>query len=144
VSNADLYETQVGGRTLGEALLEPTRIYVRPVLALMGKVAVKGLAHITGGGLLENIPRVIPEKLAARLEASRWPRPAIFDWLKKMGNIDEAEMQRTFNCGLGMVVVVARDEAKAALAALAAEGVEAWEVGSIVKREAGAAQAVVA
>jgi len=144
VSSADLYETTVGERTLGEALLEPTRIYVKPVLALMQEVTVKGLAHITGGGLVENIPRVIPEKLAARLEAARWPRPPIFDWLKKMGNIDELEMQRTFNCGLGMVAVVAKADANAALAALAAEGVEAWEVGSIVKREANAPQAVVA
>ena len=144
VSSADLYESLEGERTLGQALLEPTRIYVKPVLALMQQVAVKGLAHITGGGLVENIPRVIPEKLAARLEASRWPRPAIFDWLQKHGNIDEAEMQRTFNCGLGMVAVVAKADAKAALDALAAEGVEAWEVGSIVKREAGAPQAVVA
>ena len=143
VSSADLFEEFEGGRTLGEALLEPTRIYVRPILALMQKVQVKGLAHITGGGLVENIPRVIPETLCARLEASKWPRPAIFDWLKRMGNIEEAEMQRTFNCGIGMVVVVPQGEAPAALAALAADGVTAWQVGSIVKREAGGAQAVV-
>ena len=144
VSSADLYETFEGERTLGQALLEPTRIYVRPVLALMQKVSVKGLAHITGGGLVENIPRVIPEKLAARLEAARWPRPPVFDWLQKHGRIEDAEMQRTFNCGLGMVAIVAKGDAKAALELLAAEGVEAWEVGAIVKREPGAPQAVVA
>jgi len=143
VSSADLYAHLEGERTLGQALLEPTRIYVRPVLSLLQKVEVKGLAHITGGGLVENIPRVIPERLAARLEASRWPRPAVFDWLQKHGNIDEAEMQRTFNCGLGMVAIVAKADAAAALAALAADGVEAWEVGGIVKREADGPQAVV-
>jgi phosphoribosylformylglycinamidine cyclo-ligase len=143
VSSADPFEDFEGGRTLGDALLEPTRIYVKPILALMQKVPLKGLAHITGGGLTENIPRVLPQATCARLEAATWPRPAIFDWLKRMGNIDEAEMQRTFNCGLGMVAIVARADAPAAIAALAAEGVPAWQVGSIVKREADGAQAVV-
>jgi phosphoribosylformylglycinamidine cyclo-ligase len=104
---------------------------------------VKGLAHITGGGLTENIPRVLPEGTAARLEAARWPRPEIFDWLQHQGHIEESEMQRTFNCGLGMVVIVAKADVAITLATLADEGVEAWEVGAIVKREAGAAQTVV-
>jgi len=143
VSSADLFESFDEGRTLGQALLEPTRIYVRPVLALLGKVAVKGLAHITGGGLTENIPRILPEATRATLESSAWKRPAIFDWLQRHGNIDEPEMQRTFNCGIGMVVVVARSDAAAAIAALTAESVEAFEVGAIVKREAGTAQTVV-
>jgi phosphoribosylformylglycinamidine cyclo-ligase len=143
VSGEDLFEPFDDNGTLGQALLEPTRIYVRPVLALMQQLAVKGLAHITGGGLTENIPRVLPQALCARLESATWPRPAIFDWIKRRGNVDEAEMQRTFNCGLGMVAIVAQADAAAALAALAADGVPAWQVGSIVKREAGGAQTVV-
>ncbi len=143
VSGADLYESFDGNRTLGQALLEPTRIYVKPVLALLDKVSVRGVAHITGGGLTENIPRVLPAGTAARLEAARWPRPAIFDWLKKHGGIEQAEMHRTFNCGIGMVVIVARDEAALALASLAASGCEAYEVGSIVAREGDGPQAVV-
>jgi phosphoribosylformylglycinamidine cyclo-ligase len=143
VSSADLYESFDEGRTLGQALLEPTRIYVRPVLALLGKVPVKGIAHITGGGLTENIPRILPEATCARLESSAWKRPAVFDWLKRQGNIDEAEMQRTFNCGIGMAVVVARSEVAATLASLKAGGVEASEVGAIVKREPGTPQTVV-
>ena len=144
VSSADLFEPfGDDGGTLGQALLQPTRIYVRPVLALLGKVDVKGLAHITGGGLTENIPRILPETMCARLEASSWKRPAIFDWLKKHGHIDEAEMQRTFNCGIGMVVVVSQADAPAAIAALRSEGVEAFEVGAIVKRDPGTPQTVV-
>src|SRR5438034_4349364 len=94
-SSEDLYEPFDSKRTLGEALLEPTRLYVKPVLAVLAKLPVKGLAHITGGGLTENIPRVLPEKVAARLETARWPRPPIFDWLQRRGRIDAAEMQRT-------------------------------------------------
>ena len=142
-SSSDLYEDFDGKRTLGEALLEPTRIYVKPVLAAIAKLQVKGLAHVTGGGLTENIPRVLPEGACARLEVGRWPRPAIFDWLQKMGDIEAAEMHRTFNCGIGMVLIVARRDAKAAIDVLAAHGVEAFEVGEIVKREPGAPQTVV-
>ena len=142
VSGADLYEP-FEGRTLGETLLEPTRIYVKPVLAAMAHLDVKGLAHITGGGLVENIPRVMPESLAAKLEGDRWPRMKIFQWLQRYGNIPDAEMHRTFNCGLGMVMIVPGSEAKAAIDALAGHGVEAFEVGSIVERQPGDPQAVV-
>jgi phosphoribosylformylglycinamidine cyclo-ligase len=135
VSGSDIFEPFDGDRTLGQALLEPTRIYVKPVLALMAQVNVKGVAHITGGGLTENIPRVLPQEVAARLELARWPRTKIFQWLKKYGNIDEAEMHRTFNCGIGMVLVVAPGEVKEALDLLAANGADAFEVGSIVARE---------
>jgi phosphoribosylformylglycinamidine cyclo-ligase len=141
-TGADLHEN-FDGRTLGAALLEPTRIYVKPVLDLLSKVTVKGIAHITGGGLTENIPRVLPEGTAARLEKDRWPRPAIFDWVQREGRIAESEMTRTFNCGIGMVIVVARNEAQAAILALAAQGVPAYEVGAIVARDAGAPQTVV-
>ncbi|HEX4780926.1 MAG TPA: phosphoribosylformylglycinamidine cyclo-ligase [Usitatibacter sp.] len=144
VSGSDLFESFDSKRTLGEALLEPTRIYVKPVLAVMQKVAIKGLAHITGGGLTENIPRVLQLDVAAHIDVSRWPRPAIFDWLQKKGHIDAAEMHRTFNCGIGMVVMVAAADARATIDAFAAEGVESFEIGSIVERVAGAPQAVVA
>ena len=143
VSGADLFEDFDGTRTLGAALLEPTRIYVKPILDLLQHVPVKALAHITGGGLLENIPRVLPATTCARLERSAWPRPAIFDWLQRNGSIEEAEMQRTFNCGLGMVVVVSPADASATMRSLAAHGVQAWTVGSIVAREGDGPQAVV-
>ena len=144
VSGADLYEGFDGERTLGQALLEPTRIYVKPVLDVMSRIALKGLAHITGGGLTENLPRILPERLCARLDASRWPRPAIFTWLQRQGHIEEAEMQRTFNCGIGMAVVVAKGDAKAAIDAFQADGVEAFEIGSIAERPAGAPQTLIA
>jgi phosphoribosylformylglycinamidine cyclo-ligase len=143
VSAADLYEKFDAKRTLGEALLEPTRIYVKPVLALMAQVAVKGLAHITGGGLTENIPRVLPANTCARLERSRWPMPPIFDWLQRQGGIEDAEMARTFNCGIGMALVVAKADAAKALGILGDLGVPAFEIGGIVEREAGRPQTVV-
>jgi phosphoribosylformylglycinamidine cyclo-ligase len=145
-SSSDLFEPfeAEGTRTLGEALLEPTRIYVKPVLDTLGKVDVKGIAHITGGGLTENIPRVLPEETCARLESSRWTRPEIFRWLQKTGDIEDAEMHRTFNCGIGMTLVVPKAEAKAAIDSLAAHGVEAFEIGAIVARQPGAPQTIVA
>ena len=143
VSGEDLYETFDSKRTLGETLLEPTRIYVKPVLGVLAKVKVKGIAHITGGGLTGNIPRVLPENVFARLEANRWPCPAIFDWLKRRGHIEDAEMHRTFNCGIGMVLVVSPDDANATIEALAAGGAEAFLIGSIVARQAGQPQTIV-
>jgi len=142
-SSSDLFESFDEKRTLGEALLEPTRIYVKPVLATMEKVAVKGMAHITGGGLLENIPRVLPQNTQAKLDEARWPRPAIFDWLQRHGHIDRTEMHRTFNCGVGMVLVVAKKDAQAAIESLKEHGVEAYEIGAIVERKEGEPQAVV-
>jgi phosphoribosylformylglycinamidine cyclo-ligase len=142
-SSADLYEKFDDTRTLGGALLEPTRIYVKPVLAAMKAVTVKGLAHITGGGLTENIPRVLPATTGVRLDRAAWSRPAIFDWLQKHGAVAEEEMQRTFNCGLGMVLVVAASEAQAAVEAFMREGVQAWTVGEVVQRQDGAPQVVV-
>ena len=143
VSGADLYEAFGDGRTLGMALLEPTRIYVKPVLATMAKVHVKGLAHITGGGLTENIPRVLPQNVCAKLDAARWPRPKIFDWLQRQGQIEESEMQRTFNCGIGMVLVVPKAEAPLAIETLAHEGVQAHEIGTIAARAPGGPQTLV-
>ena len=144
-SSSDLFEPlePEGTLTLGEALLEPTRIYVKPVLATLAKVDVKGIAHITGGGLTENIPRILPEETSALLQSPRWPRPAIFKWLQKTGDIEDAEMHRTFNCGIGMVMVVPKAEVKAAIDSLASHGVEAFDIGAIVPRQPGAAQTVV-
>jgi len=144
VSGSDLYEPFDDKRSLGEALLEPTRIYVKQVLAVMQKVQLKGLAHITGGGIIENEPRIIPEEFAARMESARWKRPVIFDWLQRKGHIEDAEMHRTFNCGIGMVVIVATRDAKATMDAFHAEGIESFNIGTIVERAAGAPQAVVA
>ena len=129
--------------TLGEALLAPTRIYVKPVLALREKVAVKGMAHITGGGLVLNVPRMLPENVQARLHRARWPRPPVFEWLQRSGNVGDDEMHRVFNCGIGMVLAVAAQDAGTAIATLGAHGETAYEIGEVVERSAGAPQTVV-
>jgi len=129
-SKADLAET-LGNQTLGEHLLAPTRIYVKPLLNLMQAVKVKALAHITGGGLLENIPRVLPANTTAIINESSWQWPEIFQWLKKSGNVDHQEMYRTFNCGIGMVVCVAPDLAEQTLEILNREGETAYRIGEI-------------
>ncbi|MBF0213272.1 MAG: phosphoribosylformylglycinamidine cyclo-ligase [Magnetococcales bacterium] len=127
-----LFPTPDGDRTLGEVLLTPTRIYVRAVLELAKQLPIKGLVHITGGGFTENIPRVLPDGTSVILDKKSWPRPAIFDLLQQLGNIEEAEMNRTFNCGLGMVAVVAEADVDAALSSLTASGEQAWRIGSVV------------
>ncbi|MFL6622283.1 MAG: phosphoribosylformylglycinamidine cyclo-ligase [Sulfurifustaceae bacterium] len=121
-------------RTLGEALLAPTRIYVKPLLALMRKFDVRGCAHITGGGIPGNLPRVLPEGTRAVLEASRWKRGPVFDWLQQTGGVDDAEMYRTFNCGLGMLVVVPPDQADGVIELLAQAGESAMRVGYVEAR----------
>ncbi|HEX4986999.1 MAG TPA: phosphoribosylformylglycinamidine cyclo-ligase [Burkholderiales bacterium] len=131
------------GRTLGEALLAPTRIYVKPVLAALREVRFKGLAHITGGGLVENLPRVLPEGACAELARGAWPRPPVFDWLQAAGNVAEAEMRRVFNCGIGMAVVVAEGDAQRATEALARAGETVYRIGLVRARRAGEAQTVV-
>ena len=119
-------------RTLGEALLAPTRIYVKPVLqAIRVTDAVEAVAHITGGGLSENLPRVLPAGIAAHVDLTAWRAPAVFGWLSRAGNIDDAQMLRTFNCGLGLVLVVAKAEADTVLAALAAAGEAPTRIGEI-------------
>ncbi|APV48257.1 phosphoribosylformylglycinamidine cyclo-ligase [Betaproteobacteria bacterium GR16-43] len=138
------YDDLFDGKTrLGDALIEPTRIYVKAVLDLIGKVPVHGIAHITGGGLVENIPRVIPENLCARVDRKTWKRPAIFDWLQRMGRVAEDEMARTFNCGIGMVLIVPRAESDAVLRGLTAHGIGATVIGAIVEREPGGPKTVV-
>jgi phosphoribosylformylglycinamidine cyclo-ligase len=130
-------------RRLGEALLTPTRIYVKSCLAAARGGKVKALAHITGGGLFENIPRVLPEGLAAELDARCWPRPPVFAWLSKSGGVADAEMARTFNCGIGMMLVTTRAEARDLAASLAAAGETVFEIGRIVARGSQAPAATV-
>lgn len=119
------------GRTLGDVLLEPTRIYVKPILQLMKHLPISALVHITGGGLLENIPRVLPVGKCAYIHPHAWPRPPIFDWLQTQGNIEESEMYRTFNCGIGMVIALAPEHLDAALSFLHQEGETAWVIGKV-------------
>ena len=121
----------LAGRPLIEHLLTPTRIYVRSVLALRTQLPVKGIAHITGGGLLENIPRVLPRGLGVELHARSWRRPAVFDWLESAG-VAPQEMHRTFNCGIGMTVIVGQEHVAGALACLSAHGEQPAVIGSVV------------
>ena len=130
VSHADL-NADFHGQSLGAALLTPTRIYVKPLLALLKKVDVHALAHITGGGLLENLPRVMAAGTKAVIDGKSWPRPPVFAWLQEKGNVAEREMYRTFNCGVGMVVCVAPGDVEYALAVLAEQGETATVIGHI-------------
>jgi phosphoribosylformylglycinamidine cyclo-ligase len=141
-TRADL-RARFDSRTLGETLLEPTRIYVKPLLALMRALPVKGMAHITGGGLIENVPRMLPQGVQARLERAAWRRPAIFDWVQREGAVADVEMLRVFNCGIGMAIVVAPGDAARALSLLDAAGERAMRIGTIVERAAGAAATVI-
>jgi phosphoribosylformylglycinamidine cyclo-ligase len=129
--------TQLAGQSLYDRLLAPTRIYVKPLLALAKALPVHGLAHITGGGLSDNIPRVLPEGLQVRLDRNAWPRDPVFDWLQATGNISDAEMYRTFNCGIGMVVIVHDEQADAALALLRAAGESAQVIGTVERGTGG-------
>ena len=123
--------TQLEERGLFERLLAPTRIYVKPLLGLLGALPVHGLAHITGGGLTDNIPRVLPAGLEAVLERASWPQDPVFTWLQRTARIDTAEMYRTFNCGIGMVVIVAAARAREALELLRAHGESAQLIGEV-------------
>ncbi len=132
-----------GDGTLGEALLAPTRIYVKSVLALIEAVDVRSIAHITGGGLTENIPRVIPDDVQAVIDGASWTRPAIFDWLQRQGNVAADEMARTFNCGIGMVIAVPAGDVDKALAQLAGNGETAWRIGHLASRQPNAPRVVI-
>jgi len=131
VSDAKLDQPLGDGRTLGEALLAPTRIYVKPMLKLLETLDVKAIAHITGGGLTENLPRVLPAGVKAMIDTQSWRRPAIFDWLQQQGGVIETEMWRTFNCGVGMVLCIAAEQADQALTLLRAAGETAWRIGGV-------------
>jgi phosphoribosylformylglycinamidine cyclo-ligase len=128
---------------LADSLLEPTRIYVKPVLKLMAAVPVKGLAHITGGGLVGNVPRMLPQGMRAVLRKKMWPRPQLFTWLQESGNVAEDEMHRVFNCGIGMVLAVAREHVAAATMLLKREGELAYEIGFVEAGNAGEPEAIV-
>ncbi len=130
VSGASL-DAPCGEVTLGEALLAPTRIYVKPLLELLAQTEVHAFAHITGGGLTENLPRVLPARTEARIELSSWQRPPVFDWLAEAGNIDDMEMLRTFNCGIGMVVALPQAAMTAAQEILQRHGIDSWQIGEI-------------
>jgi phosphoribosylformylglycinamidine cyclo-ligase len=131
------------GRPFGEVVMAPTRIYVKPMLALMKALPVKGMAHITGGGLLENIPRVLPDNLTAVIDKASWPLPPLFAWLQQEGNVAEKEMHRTFNCGIGMAVIVAAEHADQAMQLLRDAGETVWRLGSVEARAEGQPQTVV-
>ncbi|MCK9283410.1 MAG: phosphoribosylformylglycinamidine cyclo-ligase [Rhodocyclaceae bacterium] len=136
--NADFH-----GQPLRDVLMAPTRIYVKPLLKLMETLPVKGMAHITGGGLVENVPRVLPENVAAVLGQKDWPLPPLFQWLQKEGNVADAEMHRVFNCGIGMVVIVAAEQADAAQKLLGDAGETVYRIGRIESRAPGQAQTLV-
>lgn len=140
VNGTDPATEQLDGKPLIDLLMEPTRIYVKPLLELIKKSQVNALAHITGGGLLENIPRVLPENAKAVIDTQAWQRPAVFDWLQKGGNIEELEMYRTLNCGVGMVICVPAERAQEALELLAASGETAFELGTISELSPGEEQ----
>ena len=137
VENTDLYKFYPElGKTLGEALLEPTVIYVKPVLACLEKADVKGISHITGGGFYENLPRCLPEGLTARIDKASLRTPAIFSMLQEKGGISEHDMFNTFNMGVGMAVIVSPETADAAMETLKAQGIDAYVMGTVVEGDA--------
>jgi len=141
-NNIDL-SADFNEETLIDVIMAPTRIYVKPLLELMNHLPVKGMAHITGGGLVENIPRVLPDSVCAVLRKETWNVPALFRWLQQQGNVPDDEMHRVFNCGVGMVVIVAPEFIDAALKFLRSAGETAWHIGTIHSRHAHSAQTVI-
>ena len=133
----------LGGRPLGDVVMAPTEIYVKPLLKLISEIDVKGMAHITGGGLVDNVPRVLPENTQAVLHRDSWQMPELFRWLQMKGGVADAEMVRVFNCGIGMVVIVSPAQAETAIKSLSAQGLKAWAVGEVVERPKGAPQTIV-
>jgi len=142
VAKPDL-EADFHGRKLADVLMAPTRLYVKPLLALMASMEVKGLVHITGGGLVENIPRVLQDNLTAVLDGAAWTMPPLFQWLQQHGGVADAEMHRVFNCGIGMTVIVSKENAEAAMAQLQAAGETVYRIGEIRARAEGQAQTIV-
>jgi phosphoribosylformylglycinamidine cyclo-ligase len=141
VAGADIENVQLDGKPLTDLLMAPTRIYVKPLLQLIKDTgAVKAMAHITGGGLLDNIPRVLPKGAQAVVDVASWQRPAVFDWLQQQGNVDEHEMHRVLNCGVGMVICVAQADVEKTLASLRSAGEQPWVIGEIAQAAEGAAQ----
>lgn len=143
VSKADPEATQLEGKSLADHLLAPTRIYVKNVLELIDKSDIHAIAHITGGGFWENIPRVLPENSQAQIDEKSWQWPAIFDWLQQAGSVTSHEMYRTFNCGVGILIALPQSEVEPALALLNSLGETAWQIGSIAEQPAGEEQVVI-
>lgn len=133
-SNPDLAAKFDGERTLCDVIMAPTRIYVKPLLALMQALTIKGMAHITGGGITENVPRVLPAHVVADIDSKSWQMPKLFHWLREQGGVAEQEMYRTFNCGIGMVVIVAASDADKAISQLQAAGETVTKIGVIRTR----------
>jgi len=131
------------GLPLGDVVMAPTEIYVKPLLKLIDELNVKGMAHITGGGLVDNVPRVLPENTQAVLHRDSWQMPALFRWLQMKGGVADAEMVRVFNCGIGMVVIVSPEQADAAIQSLANQSLRAWVVGEVRELPKGAPQTIV-
>ncbi|MFC0225172.1 phosphoribosylformylglycinamidine cyclo-ligase [Serratia aquatilis] len=132
VSHTDPTTTQLAGKPLADHLLAPTRIYVKSILELIEKVDVHAIAHLTGGGFWENIPRVLPEGIQAVIDESSWQWPEVFSWLQQAGNVSRHEMYRTFNCGVGMVIALPEGSVEEALALLTAAGEKAWKIGKLI------------
>jgi phosphoribosylformylglycinamidine cyclo-ligase len=135
--------TLLDGQPLFDRLLAPTRIYVKAILALLAEVPVHAIAHITGGGPTGNIPRVLPDGLEAVIDERRWHRPAVFDWLQRAGKVEPNEMHRTFNCGVGMTLVVTQPDVERTLALLHRAGERAWRIGAIAARGADDAYVII-
>ncbi|CAI0850426.1 Phosphoribosylformylglycinamidine cyclo-ligase [Serratia quinivorans] len=131
VSNTDPTTTDLEGQPLADHLLAPTKIYVKSVLELIEKIDVHAIAHLTGGGFWENIPRVLPEGMQAVIDESSWQWPAVFNWLQQTGNVSRHEMYRTFNCGVGMVIALPEESVESAIALLTAAGEKAWKIGKL-------------
>jgi phosphoribosylformylglycinamidine cyclo-ligase len=136
LANID-YQAEFEGKSWAETVLAPTRIYVKPLLALMQVITLKGLAHITGGGLIENVPRILPEQVVAEIQQQSWEMPRLFRWLQQTGNIALDEMYRTFNCGIGMVLIVAEEEVAQAIQFLTDQGETVFRLGKIRARQQG-------
>jgi phosphoribosylformylglycinamidine cyclo-ligase len=141
-NNTDL-SANFNGEALMEIIMTPTRIYVKPVLELMKHLSIKGLAHITGGGLIENIPRVLPQDVTAVLQKASWNVPPLFRWLQQQGNVLDNEMHRVFNCGIGMVLIIAPELADTAIRLLESAGETAWRIGIIQQRSGDEAQTII-
>ncbi|ORF32438.1 phosphoribosylformylglycinamidine cyclo-ligase [Snodgrassella alvi] len=123
------------GKTLRQAIIAPTRLYVKPILAALKQFTIKGMAHITGGGISENVPRILPENTVAAIDSQSWPLPKLFQWLQQAGNVETQEMYRTFNCGIGMVLVVSAEDADAIQKFLQQQGEIVYQIGRIRSRQ---------
>ncbi|AKH64862.1 MULTISPECIES: phosphoribosylformylglycinamidine cyclo-ligase [Photorhabdus] len=143
VSNTDPETTELEGKSLADHLLAPTKIYVKSLLSLIEHVDVHAIAHLTGGGFWENIPRVLPENTQAQINESSWQWPAIFNWLQQTGNVSRHEMYRTFNCGVGMVIALPQTAVEQALELLNAAGEKAWQIGTIATQKENEQQVVI-